>query len=65
MMSASNTTRLVRHLLAKHQIQSRKPTALIEEEEKEKEEDEDTTQAISIARSVLQQQLDGAHQRPA
>jgi hypothetical protein len=49
----SNTTRPVRHLLIKHQIQSRKPTALIKEEEEEKEEDGDTTQAVLIIRSVL------------
>jgi hypothetical protein len=53
MMLASNIIRLARHLLAKHQIQSRKLIALIEEEEEEKEEDGDTTQAVPIARSVL------------
>ena len=59
-MSASNTTRPARHLLSKHRIQSVQPTRLLEEEEEE-EEEEDETQAISITKSVLQQQLDDAY----
>jgi len=60
-MSASNTTRPARHLLSKHRIQSVQPTRLLEEEEEEEEEEEDETQAISITKSVLQQQLDDAY----
>ena len=61
-MSASNTTRPARHLLSKHRIQSVQPARLLEAEE---EEEEDIPQAIPIIKSVLQQQLNGAHQRPA
>jgi hypothetical protein len=62
-MSASNTTRPARHLLSKHRIQSVQPARLLEAEEEE--EEEDILQAIPMIKSVLQQQLDGAHQRPA
>jgi hypothetical protein len=42
-MLASNIIRLARHLLIKHQIQSRKLIALIEKEEEKKKKDEDIT----------------------
>ena len=58
-MSASNTTRANKHLLEKHRIRGSKQT-----EEAEEEENSDTAQAVSITRSVLQQQIHSAHQRP-
>ena len=58
-MSASNTTRANKHLLEKHRIRGGKQT-----EEAEEEENSDTAQAVSVTRSVLQQQIHGAHQRP-
>ena len=56
-MSGSNTTRPSRHLLEKHQIRS--------DGQIEIGENSETVQAVSAPKSVLQQHIEGAQQRPS